>query len=184
MKSSQQLLLLVLLAGMLLCSCSARVSSDIESRLKAWRKGVWISGSGTYTIYTDTHYFVLSYEGDSTSANLYCGASQVRYCNKGMARKQVVRLRQMPNRGMQLFKESVFHQNNSEQPLEIDTTLFAPGVCNVKNGVIYDSVTEVTDEYILLATCNGDKEQIYANGVAAYMPAGGGEFYSYRIETF
>ncbi len=48
--------------------------------------------------------------------------------------------------------------------------------------MIYDAVTEVTDEYILLATCNGDSEKIFANGVSVYMPASGGEFYSYRVE--
>ena len=52
------------------------------------------------------------------------------------------------------------------------------------DGIIYDSVTEVTDEYILLATCNGDKEKIFSNGTSAYLPAGGGEFYSLRIENF
>jgi len=68
--------------------------------------------------------------------------------------------------------------------LEIDTTQFAPNTCNIVDGIIYDSVTEVTDEYILLATCNGDREKIFSNGTAAYLPAGGGEFYSVRIESF
>ncbi len=151
-------------------------------KLAEWRKGVWISGSGTYTIYTDTHYFILSHDGDSTSPNLYFGASQVKFCKKGMARKQVIRLRQMPGRDMQLFKGLSFRPDHTEEPLSIDTSLFAPGRCNVKKGIIYDSITETTDEYILLATCNGDREKIFANGVAVYMPAGGGEFYSYRIE--
>ena len=74
--------------------------------------------------------------------------------------------------------------HNAEIPLEIDTTQFAPNTCNIKDGIIYDSITEETDEYILLTTCNGDKEKIFSNGTAAYLPAGGGEFYSIRIESF
>ncbi len=173
---------IVLAAGVLLAACSACMR-DGDTKLAQWRKGVWISGSGTYTIYTDTHYFVISYEGDSTSANLYFGASQVKFCKKGMARKQVIRLRQMPGRDMQLFKDFSFRPDHTEEPLSIDTTLFTPGVCNIKKGIIYDSITETTGEYILLATCNGDKEKIFSNGVSVYMPAGGGEYYSYRIEN-
>jgi hypothetical protein len=50
--------------------------------------------------------------------------------------------------------------------------------------VIYDSVEEETDEYILLATCNGDKEKIFSDGRSVYMPANGGEYWAYRIESW
>jgi hypothetical protein len=169
-------------------SCSGRSVenkkglSDIE-KLVEWRKGVWLLGDGSYTIYTDTHYFVVMVSGDSASQNIYCGASQVAYHRKGMARKQVIRVRQVPGGELMSFKENVLDQNG-EIPLEIDTSLFAPNTCNIKDGIIYDSITEITDEYILLSTCNGDKEKIFSDGTAAYLPAGGGEFYSLRIEKF
>jgi hypothetical protein len=153
------------------------------NKLAEWRKGVWLLGDGSYAIYTDTHYFVVMVSGDSSSRNIYCGASQVEYHRKGMARKQVIRVRQVPGGELMSFKENVLGRN-AEIPLEIDTTLFAPNTCNIKDGIIYDSITEITDEYILLSTCNGDKEKIFSNGTAAYLPAGGGEFYSIRIERF
>ena len=154
---------------------------DAKDKLAQWRKGVWLSPDGSYTIYTGSHYFVLMASGDSTSANLYCGASQVRYHNRGMARKQIIRLRQMPGDSLQWFKENVVDKNG-EKPLQIDTTQFAPNTCNIKDGIIYDSITEITKDYILISTCNGDKEKILPNGVSIYMPKDGGEFYSYRIE--
>lgn len=166
----------------LVLTCSAPASTeDGASRLREWQKGVWISGTGTYTIYTDDHYFVVSVEGDSAHPNLYCGASQLRYHRRGMARQQVLRLRQVPGGEMTTFNRMVFQPDHTEAPLVIDTTLFTPGSCNIVDGVIYDAVTEVADDYILISTCNGDKEKIYANGVSVYMPAGGGEFYSYRV---
>ena len=157
-------------------------SSEIN-KLAEWRKGVWLLGDGSYAIYTDTHYFVVMVSGDSASQNIYCGASQVAYHRKGMARKQVIRVRQVPGGDLMSFKENVLGEN-AEIPLVIDTTLFAPNTCNIKDGIIYDSITEQTDEYVLLATCNGDYERIYSDGRAAYLPAGGGEFYSIRIEKF
>jgi len=154
---------------------------DPKSKLAEWRNGVWLSADGTYTIYTNTHYFVLMASGDSTSANIYCGASQVQYHNKGMARKQVIRVRQFPGGDLTWFKENVLG-NNAEIPLEIDSTQFAPNTCNIKDGIIYDSITEIAKDYILLSTCNGDKEKIFSNGVSVYLPKDGGEFYSMRIE--
>jgi hypothetical protein len=139
---------------------------------------------GSFTVYTDTHYFVLVAGGDSTAPNIYCGASQVRYHTKGMARKQVLRVRQLPGQAITFIKENVFRADKTEAPMNIDPSLFSPGVCNVKNGIIYDSITEATDTYILLSTCNGDREKIFSNGVSVYLPAGGGEAYAYRIEQF
>jgi hypothetical protein len=172
-----------------LFTCAATVfgtdsPDDIRSKLLEWRKGVWISGNGTYTVWTDNHYFVLSYEGDTARPNLYFGASQVEFHSKGIARQQVVRFRQPPGGEVTAFRESVFGEGHSEKPLAVDTSLFTPGTCNIKDGIIYDAVTEATDEYILLATCNEDKIKLFSNGVEVYMPAGGGEFYSFRVEEF
>ncbi len=164
-------------------SCSTP-PSDVKTKLTEWRKGVWILPDGSYTIYTDTHYFVLVASGDSSSANIYCGASQIKFHNKGMVRRQVLRVRQFPGEKLGFFKEPVFRSDTTEVPLNIDTTQFVPNTCNIKDGIIYDSITEVKNNYILLTTCNGDHEKIYSNGVSVYLPAGGGEAYSYRIERF
>ena len=155
---------------------------SIQDRLAEWRQGVWISGTGTYTIWTDSHYFVVSYEGDSASPNIYVGASQVRFHEKGIARKQTLRHRQMPSGDKETYRKTAFQPDHTESPMPFDSTLFKPDICNIIDGVIYDAVIEATDEYILLATCNGDKEKIFSNGVSVYLPAGGGEYYSYRVE--
>jgi hypothetical protein len=179
---SQSFRLLLLVP--ILFVCNSGPTQDLSGQLREWRQGVWISGEGTYTIYTDSHYFVVSLEGDSTSPNIYCGSSQVIYHNRGIARHQVLRIRQMPGGDMSTFKRPVFRRERTEAPLVIDTTLFIPGTCTIHDGVIYDAVTEVTAEYILLSTCNGDQEKIFSDGVSAYLPAGGGEFYSHRVESF
>jgi hypothetical protein len=170
------------LMTLLIVSCVSAPADD-QGKLAQWRKGVWMTEDGNYTIYTDSHYFVVYVSGDSSSPNIYCAASQVRYHHKGMARKQVLRVRELPNTPRTMFDESTLQPDHSEAPLVIDTSQFTPGVCNIKDGVIYDSITEETDEYILLATCNGDREKIFSNGVSVYLPASGGEFYSYRIES-
>jgi hypothetical protein len=174
------------IAGILLLflvSCSTQ-SDHSENRLAEWRKGVWILQDGSYAIYTDTHYFVVFAGGDSASANIYCGASQIRFHNKGMARKQVIRIRQFPGQELDFYKEIVIQSDGTEKPLIIDTTQFAPGACNIVDGIIYDSITEATNDYILLTSCNGDHEKIFSNGISVYLPAGGGESYSFRIERF
>jgi hypothetical protein len=164
-------------------SCATRLENNsVGARLAQWRQGVWVSGTATYTIYSGSHYFVLSCEGDSSATNLYVGASQVVFHEKGMARRQLVRLRQLPGASLSSFRDIDFSEDHTEPALVIDTALFVPGSCTVKEGVIYDAVTAVTDTSILLSTCNGDKEMIYSNGVSAYMPASGGEYFSYRIE--
>jgi hypothetical protein len=174
--------LVLLMLALVAVSCSIP-PLDTKTKLAEWRKGVWLLGDGSYAIYTDTHYFVVMLSGDSASANIYCGASQVQYHKRGMARKQVIRLRQMPGGELTSFKENVLG-HNAEIPLKIDTTQFAPNTCNIKDGIIYDSITEETKDYILLSTCNGDKERIFSNGVSVYLPKEGGEFYSLRIERF
>lgn len=176
---------LILFAVMFSLAFAAPASSqsdDVATKLREWRKGVWLLPDGSYAIYTDSHYFVLVAGGDSSSPNLYCGASQVRYSPKGMARKQVMRMRQAPGRKPVFFVKNLFQTDHSEAAMAIDMALFTSGTCNIKDGIIYDSITEATDEYILLSTCNGDKEKIFSNGTSVYMPAGGGEAYAYRIE--
>lgn len=173
---------LAVIAIVIICLSSITTAQDTEGRLSQWLKGVWLSGNGTYSIYTDNHYFVVSVEGDSSNANVYCGASQIVFSDQGMARRQVMRLRQVPGGDLLSFRESDFLDGMTEKPLAIDTALFKPGICNIKDGVIYDSITEVGKDFILLATCNGDRIKVYANGVYEYLPSGGGSFKSYRIE--
>ena len=71
-----------------------------------------------------------------------------------------------------------------EAPLEIDMSNFSPGVCNIVEGIIYDSVTEETPEYILLSSCNGDEIQLFSDGRYLYKSSDGSESWSYRIETW
>ena len=157
---------------------------NVRDRLIKWRTGVWLSAGGTYTIWTPKHYFVLSMSGDSTNPNLYYGCSQVSYHEKGMTRYQVQRFRKSPGSDLTMFSENTLTDNDGETPYAPDTTLFDPKSCVIKDGVIYDAVVEATDSYILLISCNGDHEKIFSDGRSAYMPAGGGEFYSYRVEKF
>ena len=139
---------------------------------------------GSYAIYTDSHYFVISASGDSTEANIYCGGSQLKFTDKGMARKQYLRIRKLPAGDLQFFKGSTGSGASIESPLELDMTQFQPGACNLHEGIIYDSVTEETGLYILLSTCNGDREKIFSDGRSVYMPASGGEFWARRIESW
>jgi hypothetical protein len=179
--------ILLVAAGLLASTCSSRPTT--AERLRAMRTGVWISNGGGYTVWTGSHYFVVSAKGEGQSTNIYCGASQVRYTDRGIARKQNLRLRQLGAEApaisldYSMFKEGA-GSTVEETPLEIDETLFKPGQCVIEGGVIYDSIAEETDEYILLSSCNGDQVKIYMDGRSVYMPAGGGEAWSYRIETW
>lgn len=169
---------------MFLLSCSHSATDSTEEKLKSWRKGVWVSSASTYTVWTDSHYFVVSSEGDSTSPNVYCGVSQILYHERGIARQQVVRVRQLPGGEISLGGWSVLRNDNTETPMSIDTTLFVPGTCTIRGGIIYDAITEFNDTSILLSTCDGDKERIFYNGSSVYLPAGGGEFWSVRVESW
>jgi hypothetical protein len=155
---------------------------SVRDRLIKWRTGVWLSAGGTYTIWTPKHYFVLSMSGDSASPNLYYGCSQVSYHEKGITRHQVQRFRRFPGGDPTMFSENTLTGDDTEAPYAPDTTLFNPDHCVIKDGVIYDAVVEATDTYILLISCNGDREKIFSDGRSVYMPAGGGEAYSYRVE--
>ena len=186
MKRAGSILMIVLTAA-LVHSCSTTPTT--ESRLREWYRGVWLSDGGGYTVWTDAHYFVVSAAGDSSRINLYCGSSQVRYTDKGIARRQTLRIRQLPGSALQTFNDySMYDEGEdggvAEAPLEINMNLFEPGVCNVVKGVIYDSVTEETPEYIVLSSCNGDRIKIFSDGRMLYIPSGGRESWSYRIETW
>ena len=176
------------IAAAVLFGVSCAKTESTAERLREMRVGVWVTTGGVYTVWTDQHYFVVSATGDSASTNIYCGASQVAFTDFGIARKQNMRLRQMGQNRPIIFNDySVFREGSEssieEIPLEIDTALFNPSTCVIENGVIYDSILEMTEEYILLATCDGDREKIFSNGRAVYLPSGGGEHWSFRIES-
>ena len=171
----------------LVLSCSSPQSTG--SKLREWQQGVWLSSGGAYSIWTDTHYFVVSAAGDSTSAQIYCGSSRVKFTDKGIARHQNLRVRQTPNSSMLVSGDySMYSESENggaeEAPLEVDLALFKPGVCNVSDGVIYDSVMEETSGYILMSSCDGDQIKLFSDGRFLYMPSGGGEIWSYRIESW
>ncbi len=156
---------------------------SVRDKLVKWRTGVWLSGGGTYTIWTPKHYFVLSMSGDSTNPNLYYGCSQVSYHEKGLTRHQVQRFREFRG-SLTMFSENTLTPENTETPYAPDTTLFDPKTCVIKDGVIYDAIIEATDTYILMISCNGDREKLFSDGKSVYLPADGGEYYSYRVEEF
>ena len=171
------------LIAVLGCGSPTEVESARDKLIK-WRAGIWLSASGTYTIWTPKHYFVLSMTGDTSNSNLYYGCSQVSYHEKGMTRYQVKKLRKFPGGDLTMFSKNTLTTENSETPYSPDTTLFDPEKCVIQDGVIYDAIIEITDTYILLNSCNGDREKIFSNGRSAYLPASGGEYYSYRVEEF
>jgi hypothetical protein len=177
---------ILILIVLILCTADSVWSESMttKDKLRGWRTGVWLLADGSYTIYTDSHYFVVSVGGDSSRTNLYCGASKIRITDKGIARAQTLRIRQTPGGSLQWFKEAENVLVAGLNVLKYDPALFQPGSCNIVSGVIYDSVTEETDNYILLSTCNGDKEKIFSDGRSVYLPASGGEHWATRIETF
>ncbi len=98
------------------------------------------------------------------------------------AAPDTLRVRKFPDGDLKVTKGSL--SDGIHPPMEVDLTLFEPGTCNVSDGVIYDSVTEETDQYILLSTCDGDQEKIFSDGRSVYLPAGGGEYWARRIESW
>ena len=139
------------------------------TKLREWKRGVWLSSGGGYAVWTDTHYFVVWGSGEEGKAQVYCGSSRVRYTDKGIARHQNLRIRKTPSSELRITDDySMYTENEdegvAEEPLGVDMSQFSPGACNIVDGVIYDSVTEETSEYILLSSCNGDKLQIFSNG--------------------
>ena len=180
------ILVLVIISALIavLSYGSANEDESIRDKLIKWRTGVWLSAGGTYTIWTPRHYFVLSMSGDTADPNLYYGCSQVSYHEKGLTRHQVQRYRKAPGGSPTIFSENTLTKENDEKPYAPDTTLFDPKKCVIQDGVIYDAIIEATDTSILLISCNGDREKLFCDGKSVYLPAGGGEYYSYRIEEF
>lgn len=161
---------------------SPNENKSVRDKLIEWRTGVWLGAGGTYTIWTPKHYFVLSTSGDTANPNLYYGCSQVSYHEKGLTRYQVQRFRKFPGGDLTMFSENTLTAEHRESPYSPDTTLFDIKTCVIKDGVIYDAITEITDTSVLLNSCYGDKERIFSDGKAVYFPAGGGQFWSYRVE--
>ncbi len=180
--------LLFLLATVVLpmsISCSSPPPDETTGdKLRRWRRGVWQLSDGSYAIYTDAHYFVVSASGDSVRQNVYCGGSRIAITDKGMAREQRLRVRMVPGGELRISKDAPLSIAEARASLQVDLSLFQPGTCNIEEGIIYDSVTEVSDTCIVLATCNGDREKIFSDGRSAYMPATGGEYWARRIESW
>ncbi len=81
-------------------------------------------------------HFVVSAAGDSTKSQVYCGGSRVRFTEKGIARHQNLRVRQSPNSPVAITGDySMYSEGETggveKAPLDIDMSLFKPGVCNV-----------------------------------------------------
>jgi len=180
--------LLLMMSGFLLVQACSH-SDQTSQLLQEWQLGVWVSDSGGYSIWTPTHYFVVSAAGDSSKANIYCGSSRVVYTDHGVARAQNLRVRQTQGSPLKIIADySMYdegpHGGMVEEPLNVDMAQFQPGTCNIVGGVIYDSVTEKTPEYILLSSCNGDQVKLFSDGRSLYISANGNESWSYRIESF
>lgn len=168
-------------------SCSP--TQTTEDKLREWQQGVWLSDGGAYSVWTTTHYLLVSAASDSTRTQIYCGSSRVRFTDMGVARQQNLRVRQTPQSGLRIDGDysMYFEKENGgfeEEPLEVNLDLFKPGACNIVEGVIYDSVTEETADYILLSSCDGDQIKLFNNGRILYLSSTGNESWSYRIETF
>lgn len=173
-------------ASFVLVSTCAGAASTRE-RLQSMQMGVWVSSGGGYVVWTPNHYFVVTASGDSSAANIYCGASQVAYTDHGIARKQNLRLRQFGTAKPAIYHDFAAFQNSSdssviEEPLQFNPALFDTTKCVTDKGVIYDSIVKETADYILMVTCNGDHIKLYNNGREAYLPASGGVAWWYRIE--
>ena len=172
------ILALVLLSG----ATYTGQPGNVAEKLRTWQKGVWTSSGGTYSIWTDTHYFVVQGIVMDDSANVYCGASQIEYTDKGIARSQVVRVRKTPGQALFAATTDIFDSTGHEKPLVIDETKFKPGTCAYDKGILYDSIDSVGSDFILMSTCGGDRIRLLSSGVSVYLPISGGEAKSVRVE--
>ncbi len=180
------------MAALVLAACFASPclsQPSTAAKLHEWSRGVWLSVGGGYAVWTDNHYFVVWGSGEGTKAQLYCGSSRVLYTDKGIARHQNLRIRKTSNSDLRIAEDySMYTESEAggvvEEPLKIDLGLFTPGTCKIVEGVIYDSVTEETAEYILLSSCNGDRVKLFSDGRSLYMSSDGSETWSYRIENW
>ena len=131
---------------------------SIAERMKEWQKGVWTCGPGSFAVWTDRHYFVVSASPDGD--NVYCGRAEVRYTDEGIETHQTVRVRQQPGGSLQTFVET------SETPAQ----------------PILHRVAEVGEDFVLFESCGGDRFRLRADGVEVYLPAQGGEVIWQRLE--
>ncbi|MBI5867597.1 MAG: hypothetical protein HZB43_04805 [candidate division Zixibacteria bacterium] len=154
----------------------------IAEKLRTWQKGVWISSGGVYSIWTDTHYFVVQGNELQDSLNIYCGASQIEYTDKGIARSQVVRVRKTAGQALFAKTDDIFDSTGHERPLVIDETKFKPGTCAFDKGILYDSIDSLGTDFILMSTCGEDRIRLHSNGTSFYLRASGGEVVSVRVE--
>lgn len=184
--SSVRSVAILALVACLASPCFSQPST--ATRLREWYRGVWLSPGGGYAVWTDTHFFVVWGSADGDKSQVYCGSSRVRYTDKGIVRHQNLRIRQTASSKLQITEDySMYYESDDdglvEKSLAVDMGQFRPGVCNIVEGVIYDSVAEETSEYILLASCNGDKVQLFSDGRQLYRSSDGRETWWYRIET-
>jgi hypothetical protein len=131
---------------------------NLADRFRQWRKGVWSCGPGSFAVYTDDHYLVVS--ADPDGSNVYCGRAEVRYTDDGIETRQTVRVRQRPDGELVTLVES---EVTPAQP-----TLHR--------------VAEVGEDFILFDSCGGDRFRLQADGTETYMPAEGPEVVWRRIE--
>lgn len=155
--------------------------SQSEPEWYHWAKGVWLFENSSYMVVTDSHYFVITASGDTTNPLIYCAASQLAFTPKGMVHAERLFAAHRPEGEDELYRAA---QLDGELPLSVDTSLFVSGKSVGVNDVWYDAIIELTDDYVLLATNNGDKAKFYKDGRAVYMPKAGGEFVSYKVEQF
>jgi hypothetical protein len=131
----------------------------IAERIRTWCKGVWSDGENSFTIWTDSYYFVIS--ASPTGENIYCGAAEVRYTDEGIETRQTVRVRRPPKGELFIFAET---DKQTAQP-------------------ILHRVAEVGEDFILFDSCAGDRFRLQADGVDVYMPAFGNDVIWRRIES-
>ncbi|MBK7142099.1 MAG: hypothetical protein IPH75_08470 [bacterium] len=144
-----------------------------------WAKGVWLFENSSYMVITDSHYFVITASGDTSNPLIYCAASQLAFTPKGLVHTERLFAAHRPEGENELFRAT---QTDRELPLSVDTAKFVAEKSEVVNDVWYDAIIELTDDYVLLSTNNGDKAKFFKDGRAVYMPKAGGEFISRKVE--
>lgn len=175
--------LLLVLAAIAAVSTLGLTSHQSQSKPEwyHWAKGVWLFGNSSYMVVTDNHYFVITASGDTSNPLIYCAASQLAFTTKGIVHVERLFAAHRPEGEDELIRATELEK---ELPQSIDTNLFVDGRSVEVDGVWYDAIIEATDEYMLLATNNGDKAKFFKDGRSVYVPKEGGEFVSYKVEQF